>query len=171
MGMFKNLFSLEPDFKIAAREALGFVVSLRITDTERDVMQMVDAEPAAFIAERTLLFAGLTHSFLIHFGDSRQNEKVMMVRHYFDEYIENHFRKLPGVDANYGANLIRNANKKYTLANFDSYPGQFIAAATENRIPPEDCEKFPEFLGQIDGYKKVCCEFLAKKIIVLNKAQ
>ena len=66
---------------------------------------------------------------------------------------------------------MRNANRKYHLANVDDYAELFLCAVSENRLTGEDLNRYPEFVGLIDGYKKVCCVYLAKHVIELNRKE
>ena len=171
MGLFRKLISLEPDYKVLSTEAKTIALNFQLTATEHEVVKILGAELPVFVAERHFLFAGLSHAFLTWSGDGKHNHVVSLARQHFDELMERHFTHLPGVDANVGRALLRQANQKYHLGVIESFAATFIEAVTGGRLGKVELVDYPELEGLVDGYKQVCCKGLARKVIELTAKQ
>ena len=171
MGLLDAL--LPPDHRDVAMVLKNRAVSKDMSDQERQVLAELQLKDERFVRERILFFCAFTRACLIHLGDERADKLIMMVRHFYDIYVEEYFKSQPGVDGAAGLQAYERARRRYGLIEKEIMYPTFLeqlnwdeSLKRDNVLNRDivDPQKFVLFSSLMDSYTKSSIDQIQKQI-------
>lgn len=174
MGLFDAILPF--GHREMAMSLKKYATSTALTPQERDLVSKLRLESNIFVGERILLLSSFMRACLIHLGDSQGNKLITMVRHFYDIYIEEHFKTLPGVDSGKALGLYAEAGKRYGLVEKEVvYPAFFAHAhahdAQQRLVADLNPQTYSEFCGLLDSYTQGCISLIKKQLSRINPSE
>ncbi len=176
MGLLDAL--LPPDHRDIAMRLKNYAVSKDLADRERQALANLQVREDIFVRERVLFLCSFIRACLIHLGDEKSNKLIMMIRHFYDIYVEEYFKTQPGVDGTAGLQAYEGARQRYGLLEKDvMYPvflEQLKYNASLNAVEAFDKawvspEQFALFSGLVDSYTRSSIELIQQQAARVSK--
>lgn len=171
-GFFEKLVNPLHDYQNVAMEAKEYVTSLSVVESERNIAKEMGLELHRLIAERQRFLTALTVEAFNDCAWKTDHVKVKGACFYLNEYLEKHFRSLPGVDSEYGYETFLAAKRKYSIVGLETHAMTVLQAVTGLEASKEDVGLFPEFVQLIEkDYRKVCVTSAYRQMALLANVE
>jgi hypothetical protein len=171
MGLLDAL--LPPDHSDVAMAIKKHAVSTDLSDRERSVVNDLRIAEKVFVSEKILFMCAFVRACLL-LQENRGDPKTGAVRHYFDIYVEEYFKTLPGIASSKALEEYAEARRRYgTFQKEVMYPSflERVKGDPSERDPVKAFDKawvspqqFDTFASLMDGYGKSTLDFLIKQL-------
>lgn len=170
MGLLDAL--LPPDHRDVAMRLKNYAVSKTLAAKERQVLENLQVGEDIFVRERVLFLCSFIRACLIHLGDDKSNQTIGIIRHYYDIYVQEHFKTQPGIDSKDGLQAYEDALKRYGLREKEvMYPAflerlkydaslDAIKAFDKAWVSPS---QYALFSSLVDSYTKSTIDLIRKQ--------
>lgn len=155
---------VRPDYENAIWDIRQFALAVTVSPADRLCAEGLRVELHQYIAERTLLRVGLCGSLIdlnyVQYPDTH----VALAQNKYRPAMEEHFTRLPGVDARAGENVLSRALYSYGIAEPEVLASRFLSGLHGRDFEPSQMGELPSFTAHIGNEFRGCIELVQRKL-------
>lgn len=161
-SFFRNPFIIH--HRRVAVQTMNYAVSLALSDVEKEIVDILGIERHVFIGERHYLMTGLVLSIFSEIVRRDAREEVELACKMTFLNLEQYFSTRPGVDANHGKWMMKQAINNYYIQAPEELADRFLLAVSQERFREKSSSDIPGLVDLFSFYIATSINFLNKKI-------